>query len=353
MAKVSLVRCEDYSQDRVDKAVAEAIEKIGGIENFIKKDEKVLIKVNLLMLKTKEEAVTTHPAVLEAVLKQILKQTKNIVVGDSPAFSKVEKIAEKAGILEVCERYNIRLSNLGKGINVKNPEGRIKTYTVCEETQKFDKIVNISKLKTHSLAIMTNATKNLFGFIPGMLKPQFHLKFQDRDSFSEMIIDLGLLFKPCLNVTDAIVCMEGEGPSSGTPKQLGLVMASGNCFALDFVAAEITGLDVPLVYLAKKRKLKDIDNIEVIGDVRDFKTNFISPAQKKMPHFLLGMAKTVFVKKPKLSKKKCIRCQACYKICPAGAIQMDPFPQFDYKICVRCYCCHEYCPKKAIRLSRF
>ncbi len=345
--KVKLVRCENYRD--ADSAVAEAV---GDIKEYIKKDEKVLIKVNLLQLRTAEEAVTTNPAVVDAVIKLVKKQTDKITVGDSPAMGSVERIAKKAGILEVCKKHKVRLSDLGKGVRVKNDKGNIKSFIICEEVLKYDKIVNIPKLKTHSLTIMTNATKNLFGFIPGMDKPKCHLRITNPYKFTEMLIDLGILIKPCLNICDAVEAMEGQGPSSGTVKKVNLIMASNDHIAMDVIAAQITGLKVPLVDIAKRRKL--VSDIEVIGDLDEFRTKFEAPSKSnKLAYYGSVLAKNIFIPKPILITKRCIKCRACFNICPAGAIKMDPYPEFDYKKCIRCYCCHEYCPKAAIKVRRW
>lgn len=75
----------------------------------------------------------------------------------------------------------------------------------------------VSKAKTHMWTRMTGATKNLFGIIPGLEKPVFHSRFQDERRSGEMLVDLNECMRPRLQVVDAVMGMEGDGPQAGTP----------------------------------------------------------------------------------------------------------------------------------------
>ena len=81
---VALVKCTSYEQETVSSAVEQGVDLLGGIESFVTKSEKILCKPNVLAGDDPARCVTTHPAVLEAVVRLLGKVTSHISVGDSP-----------------------------------------------------------------------------------------------------------------------------------------------------------------------------------------------------------------------------------------------------------------------------
>jgi len=368
---VSLSGCKSYSQKEVDKAVREALNLIGGIKKFVKKGDKVLLKPNLLFGKDPKYAVTTHPAVLKAVIKQVKKVGATCAVGDS--HPNLGDIANITGIKKVCKEMNVKLSDLGEGKVVKNLKAKLmKRFLICKDIFNFDVMINMPKLKTHVFTIYTGAVKNLFGCIPKEQRIQFHLKLQDSKEFSDMLLDLFLLFKSkikMLNIMDAVVGMEGPGPSSGIPRKIGAISASDNALALDKVATEMTNLgSTPLIYLGKRRKIAGADSSEIVvkGDeisVSNFKPPIAMDSVaslflahtglKKLPLWAVKIVKNKLTAKPMVIKKTCMGCSACQKGCPVGAVKLvRGIPTFDYSKCIRCYCCYEFCPTKSITLKK-
>ena len=360
---VSIVKCEGYNEEVVDKAVENALNLIGGIGSYIKKKDKVLLKANMLIARNPEEATTTHPLVLKAVIKQVKKAGGIPFVGDNPGMGDINKIAEITGIVKVCKETNAIFVDLSKTKEFKNPKGSlIKNFTLTDKFDNFDKIIDIPKLKTHTFTIITGAVKNLFGLIPGNLKKSFHLRMQDNINFSQMLLDLYMFVKPDLTIADGIIGMEGEGPSGGNPRKIGLILASNDSLALDNVFSKIINFkeeEIPLLMLAKKHGLSQafLKNIGILGQkIEDVRINdFKKPGtvKSRVPKWFLHLLRKFLTAKPAVTAEKCTHCSSCFKVCPAKSINMvDGIPQFDYSKCIRCYCCQEVCPSRAIYLKK-
>jgi ferredoxin len=206
------------------------------------------------------------------------------------------------------------------------------------------------------LTVYTGAIKNLYGIIPGGLKKNFHVQYPDKETFSSMLLDLYLAVKPNLNIMDAIIAMEGQGPSAGNPRKLGLIFASSDALALDVAATSTVGLKVPMIEEAKKRKLPYAkhSDIEIVGNkirVRNFKSPYL--IINRIPSFLVKIARYFLTRRPVVDKNKCTGCAKCAEICTRQIIKMvEGYPKIDYSKCIRCYCCHEYCPSKAYKLKQ-
>ena len=245
-------------------------------------------------------------------------------------------------------------------------------FDLLEEVTRSDCVITLPKLKTHGLVRLTGATKILFGVVPGMLKIGYHTKLQTAAAFSEMLLDLLGLVKPRLAIMDAVVGMEGKGPSAGSPRQVGVIAASADSVALDVVCAHLVGLsarEYPLLAAAVHRGLSTgrLEDIVVLGEavenlrVPDFKTPPGNPdvgmIPSVLPRRLRSWVTGELLERPVASPDRCTGCQTCLRSCPVQAISMEgtsgkKFAVMDAAICIRCYCCHELCPENAIDLKR-
>lgn len=357
---VSITKCSSYNQ--ASEAINNCLNQLGGLQHFVKPGQRVLLKVNLLFGKDPKYAISTHPAIVKAVIEEVIKAGAFPTVGDSPAISTIESAAGPSGIKTVCETTNTPLIELNNPKNIKIPEGkRIKSFQVSSRLDDFDVIINLPKMKTHVLCGLTLGVKNLYGCISGKQKGKYHLRFQDAVSFSDLLLDLYSLIKPSLTILDAITAMEGQGPGSGDPIDIGLVIASPSALALDTVASKIAGFkekEFPLLVAAQKRNFLEanLDNISIKGldlGALNFKPFRRARKQRSLLWFVpfKKQLSRKLIAKPILTSDLCIKCQKCHEICPADAIVMTSAgPIFDYKKCIRCYCCHEICPKRAINL---
>ena len=286
---VSIVRCEDYGRERVYEAVKKSIELLGGIGQFISPGKKVFLKFNLLQGSAPETCISTHPDVVYAVARILKEHGCSVVMGDSPGsgLPYTESILKKSyatsGYDQVSEELGIPL-NYDTGYDgVMTPEGKMmKRFSIIKPALEADAVVIVSKAKTHSLTNLSGAAKNIFGVIPGLEKPMYHANFQNADDFSRVMIELNDAVKPRLQIMDAIMAMEGDGPHSGTPKKIGAVLASGDYSAIDVVTARLMSIDPHRASTIKaaieRGYLKDdLSDVAVVGDslesliVKDFK----------------------------------------------------------------------------------
>ncbi|MBS3100958.1 DUF362 domain-containing protein [Candidatus Woesearchaeota archaeon] len=271
---VSLEKCSSYSQEEVDKSVGKLINNLGGIQKFVKKGQKVLLKPNIVKGALPEESMTTHPAVIESIVK-ILKENKcEVLVGDSPFSDDTIGAMKTCGIYDVCRRHNAEIAVFNKRVNVKNDNGLVvKEFPLTHYFNEVDCIINIPKLKTHSQLYFTGAVKNLYSMMPGPRRGFYHLKYSNMEYFANMLLDLYALLKEkvVLNIIDGVYGMEGNGPCNGSAKFAGILAASSDANALDLVSCGLTGLDsnnLPTLHYARKRKdyLLDEKNVKIIGE---------------------------------------------------------------------------------------
>lgn len=362
-AEVSILKCANYDDELVYETVREAVDLVGGMGNFIMEGERILIKPNLLAGKPAEAAVTTHPAVVKAIIRLVQESGAVPVVGDSPGIGSAVKIAEKCGIMEACLSTGAEFIEFNRLVMVENPTGHtFKRIEVAQEALDVDGIINVAKLKTHAQMHLTLGVKNLFGCVPGKRKPQWHLSAGvDTRHFASMLLDLHDMLNPRLTVMDGIVGMEGNGPGSGTPRPLELVLASADAVAMDAVITEILGAspdEVPILATAMYwgKEQADVCNVNVLGEsiedirVKDFdfppqiRLNFAS----YLPYFIDKRLRKALTSRPHVDRKACTLCNVCVEVCPATVMSSTDRITINYDACIRCYCCQEMCPQGAI-----
>jgi len=353
----SINKCSSYEYSEVKKSLDICLNKLGGLNKFIKKEDTVLIKPNLLMPADPSLAITTHPIIVKILLKKLKNIGCKVIIADSSSGYYTYECMMK--VYKECGYSNFKEINTDFSSNeYSNAKGFIKKYDLISAFFKADKIINVCKVKTHMFTTMTCATKNLFGLIAGKNKTYFHSRFKTVDDFSKMLVDLALVANPCINIADGILGMEGEGPSRGKIKKLGLIAASTNCFELDYNLSKIISIDykkIPYLNIAKTKGLFKENN----NDYLEFKTPFkmpnselISRLFRLIPSRLRSMYTDFFVKKPFI-KDNCIGCGLCVKSCPVKAISLKKGKaHIDYSKCIRCYCCHEICRHNAIELRK-
>ena len=357
---VSVVRCPNYNLDHVFQAIAESLQNIGGLDRFIKPNMKVHIKPNLLSAKGPEKAVTTHPTVVRAVVDVVHKIGAKVVIGDSPAgiSRPIEEYWNATGMTEVAKQTGAQLIALEK----KSVTERVingKSYFIAKSISEADVIINLCKMKTHSLTLITGAIKNMFGVIPGVKKGEFHKKAPKVKTFSEILVDIFEAAQPQINIMDGIIAMEGNGPSSGQPKNVGLIITSTDAVALDSVEAYIMGFqpeEILTTQIAYQRGLgqSDLNKIQFRGiqksDLRC--QDFQLPSNRYIqfvPEFLMKLVGQLIWIRPKASVSKCKRCGLCIENCPVSAMTSNNgVPIIDYKRCIKCFCCDEICLHNAI-----
>lgn len=373
MEVVSVLKCEDYELTRVQDVVNQSLDSLGDWKNKIKKGSKVLIKPNLLKKNNPEDAVTTHPTVVEAVVRYFHKLECEVVIADSPGGPYIAKLLSSVykatGMEEVAKNTGCTLNMDVSVCDVSSKvTDTLKNLKVIKPLVEVDFVVSVAKLKTHGMMTFTGAVKNLFGLITGLTKAEYHLKLKKTNEFANLIVDICNYAKPVISIIDGIEGMEGNGPSGGDKRKVGLLIASESPYALDTVAASIIGMDpltVPTIKAAAQRGISTgiINDIEVRGEkleelkVEPFKMpdSIVSVTfnEGKLPKFIVDYVMESARSKPLFNKNKCISCGECVKICPPQVIKLiDRKPEVDISNCISCFCCHEVCPVKAIDIKR-
>ncbi|NLD19533.1 MAG: DUF362 domain-containing protein [Clostridiales bacterium] len=375
-SKVALVSCDSYDYDKVKEAVDKAFDLLGGLNHLLNmpKESSLLLKPNLLAKVGREKACTTDPAVFAAVGEALQESGyKNLTYGDSPGNPMVpgEKVAEECGIKDAAHRLRIPVGQFDEGLQVDFPQGRVENkFILCREVTETDGIINICKMKTHQLERITGAVKNTFGCVYGLNKSAAHARYATAEVFGKMIADLNRLLKPKLHIMDGIVAMEGNGPQSGTPKAMNLVLVSKDPVALDGLFCHLVSLNpelVPTNVSAMEQSVGTYRDIQVVteegiltaseagakyGD-KSFDVQRSSGYRGTLAP--LKLLAPLLEKKPIVKKALCIGCGICVSSCPLKkkAIEISEGKAvYDYSRCIKCYCCQEMCPEEAITVKK-
>jgi uncharacterized protein (DUF362 family) len=200
--------------------------KIFGVEDKVK-DKKVLIKPNILGPFPPERGVTTDPRVISAIVQELKKcGSKEIIVGDNSGSIHFDplKIAKITGILDASDGC---YSNIAREVlEVKVESKFIDELFISKIVKEADYVINVPKFKTHSLTTITGAIKNMFGIIPGGKKAKLHTFSRSIKGFAELLVDIYQIRIPDLNIMDAIIGMEGVGPTNGETRVINKIISS-------------------------------------------------------------------------------------------------------------------------------
>lgn len=364
---VAVVRCKTYDVEAVKPALEEAVNAVNGLD-FVMPGMKIIIKPNLVSFKKPDAAATTHPALLEALVEMLLARGADVTIGDSPGGPHSLPLLNRVYTATGMDRVEKLGAKLNRNMNEKTvdfPEGKVlKNFTYTEYLDEADAIIDFCKLKSHGMLGMSAAVKNLFGTIPGLKKPEVHYKFQNDAEFADMLVDLNEYFKPRLAICDAVVGMEGNGPTAGTPRQIGAIIASKSTYYADVVGAELIGMNIdglPTLQAAYERGFAPASskNLRVYGDIRALTVDdFKAPPVRGLSFMRKGnvlhfISKAALEHKPTLKKRLCVVCGECARMCPAKAIEMkNKKPHINREKCIRCFCCQEFCPRAAMVAHR-
>lgn len=351
MPRIVAGTCLSYDAALLGGFFSRALDELG----FAVRGARVLFKPNLVSGKPPGKAVNTHPLFVHALARVFLERGCAIFVGDSPGYESTEKALEKSGIADVMRDLGLGLAPFDKRVAKSNAGiSPYKEFLLAEDPLDYDLVVNMPKLKTHIMMGLSGGVKNTFGFIPHLDKAKWHLRCgTDKSLFASVIADIHTVVKPSLTVLDGVVAMDGDGPSNGRVRSLGLVAVADNAFSLDcFLEGALAfPSTLPVSAVARKNGLAEEATLIDLGlpEIEDFRMPKTMQTDWNLPGLVRETARNVFTSKPKCNVKKCTVCMTCVHVCPAGALALEKKgPSFDYRKCIRCYCCQEMCPTGAI-----
>ena len=372
---VSAYHCDNYDKDNVYNIVENIIKSFGNISDIIKPNTKILIKLNLLSAYPPDQAITTHPEIVRAIINVVRKAGAIPVMGDSPGnlAQGIEHIWDKTGMLQLAKEENVELVNFEAcgcvEVSIQHPN--IKQIYITKAIMDCDAIINVPKLKTHTFMGFTCGVKNFYGIIPGVRKAEYHKLAPTPKDFSYLLSEIYRMVKEKLlfTIVDGVYGLEGNGPSlSGQKRKYGIIAGSQDTVMLDAFILDKIGIKSKnnvLLKPLKEKKLGDTDlqNMIYVGDnVSEFNfdktklpiTKFLNLLPSWLARFVTKYAGRLFWVKPNIIEAKCVGCLQCIKSCPVKAIIKNKDkvkPVIQKEKCIGCFCCHELCLHKAIEIK--
>jgi len=260
-SKVAVIKGE-----RGHEPVFEALDLMD-FESAVSGWKKVLLKVNFITVETWETGATTDPMVVEAIILRLKKLPVQIFVVESDAImTNADEAFEATGMKEMSRLHDvecINLRHLKDRVKIDIPNGEVLKSIKVPRLATESAILDVAKLKTHTLTKVTLGMKNLFGLLPDKFKAKYHAK-----GISKVIVDINTVLKPVLTVIDGFVAMEGRGLSKGTPIKMDLIIAGKDIVATDATASRIMGfepMEISHIRRAYEKGLGNIEDIEVLG----------------------------------------------------------------------------------------
>lgn len=370
MDKVMVTRCSSYEEEGLFRQMDGHFKALG-VYPRLKPGMTVVLKPNLIMRSKPEQAIITHPAVTAAVGLCVMRAGCKVLIAESPGGTYspgvMKRVYEGCGYTEMAQHHGFELYTQCKSREVSLPQGRVcRRLTVIEPFLERDFFIDIAKLKTHGMMGFSGAVKNLFGTVPGLLKPELHCRYPEKAVFADMLLDLCDFIKPDFSVIDGICAMEGNGPTGGERRFVGALLSGASPYALDVAGAGLVGLTPSEILTLKAAAARgwgprSLQEVLLCGDefsslvVKNFKRARSSSVDfiDRLPGFLRPLAKRLATPKPVISQKSCRGCGKCAESCPQHIISVEKGKAYiEPESCIRCYCCHEMCLYHAVDIKR-
>lgn len=232
-SSVSLIRASSYVLDDLRQSVAALLEPLGGMSAFVKPGDRVLLKPNLLTGARPTKECVTRPELVYCVAELVIAAGGKPFLGDGPAFGSAHGVAQANGYLPLMNELNVPIVEF-KGVRYETISEEFDHLLLSKEVMEADVVINLPKVKSHVQLTLTMGVKNLFGCVPGKMKAWWHMEAgKDEARFGQMLVETARTISPNLTILDGIIGHEGNGPSNGEPRELGILAASSNVFALD------------------------------------------------------------------------------------------------------------------------
>jgi uncharacterized protein (DUF362 family)/ferredoxin len=361
---VALQPCDSYELPAVRSAVRRCLDSVGDALSFLQAGAHILLKPNVVTPREPARAVCTHPAVVRAVAEVVLGAGCRVLVADQPTFGFArgrEEILAPTGYFEALAGLPAEVTLLGRDgyepVAVDYPR-HLPTVHVSRLYRQVDGVINLPKCKTHTQTTLTLALKNPFGAVAPRDRLRVHA-LGGYYALAEALVDCYAATAPEFHLMDAVVAMEGPGPTQGRPRHMGLLAASRNAVAMDFVFEYLTGLmgQVGLTEVAARAGFgpRQIEDVPICGtDPADLQAPLRPPPiiGRSYPAALGRVGEKLLHVRPGIDRRRCIACGGCRQACPADGITIGRHATIDRDVCVECFCCMEACPVDAIHVDR-
>jgi uncharacterized protein (DUF362 family) len=270
---VSLLNIHSYDHEILVIALEQLLSPLGGIASIVKPGDRVLLKPNLLTGARPTKECVTRPELICCVAQMVQAAGGKPFLGDSPAFGSAKGVAQANGLAEMAAAINLPIVEFHGQRYATG--GELDHLRLSKEAMGADVVINLPKVKSHVQLTLTMGVKNLFGCVPGKMKAWWHMEAgKDVNKFANMLIETAQAIAPQLTIVDGIIGHEGNGPSAGEPRDLGVLGASTDIFALDRAIAEILSIapqQIPTLAAAIRLGLcsENISDIEIVGTTID------------------------------------------------------------------------------------
>ena len=177
MLTVSLARCPTYDLPQVEAALRHLLEPLGGMGAFVEPGQRVLLKPNLLIPARPERAITTHPAVVEAMINLVREAGGEPFIADSPGGPLhnppgMRRVYRDTGLQQVAERTGVPLHYDATAIQVPTPDGvLLKRLDLLKVWQEADVVIALPKPTRDELRRIIEVCKGqrlTFRIVPGV-----------------------------------------------------------------------------------------------------------------------------------------------------------------------------------------
>jgi uncharacterized protein (DUF362 family) len=244
---VSIIRATTYETLRLKQSLIEVLAPFGGMAAFVKPGDRVLLKPNLLTGARPTKECVTRPELVKCVAELVIAAGGKPFFGDSPAFGSALGVAKSNGYLPMMAELDLPVVEFhGKNYEIDSTE--FNHLRLSKEAMEADVVINLPKVKSHVQLTMTLGVKNLFGCVPGKMKAWWHMEAgKSAERFGEMLVETARAIEPNLTIIDGIIGHEGNGPSGGEPRELGVLAAATDVFALDVAMLAVLNVEPHLV----------------------------------------------------------------------------------------------------------
>lgn len=335
----------------------EAVERIFHLFPLELEGKRTVIKPNVLRSAIPEEGITTHPAVLKAVIQEVVKRhPASLIVGDNPgvfSYGMNEKAFEDTGLMEAAGIYYRNLS--AETVSMEINSSYIEHALISRAILDAEVYISVPKFKTHGLTGLSGAIKNNFGLLAGALKAETHKRAGNPFNFAEAMVEVFAIRIPDLVIVDGVLAMEGNGPASKDLVNLGKIIAGADPVAVDTVIAHMMGFpDLPRTIelaAAKGYGISELSRINIDGELKVIPGFKLPQTDQYAQTSVITTMNSITAVRPLVDKELCSLCGTCIEHCPNGALTMDEYPIVSPELCITCFCCQELCPQKAIELK--